>query len=269
VTEDSLRLRMRIDASTDTVFKALTDPDTLTDWFCESASVRADPDEVGDAEYTFWGRYAPQGDRPRQQLIELKPAQTLRFSWELDGASPSTVDVNLAEDEGATVVSVTHTGIADLTALRCFWYVSLANLAAQCEGLPTTPPFDFSVPAQGDALVRTVIDAPVEDVFASLLDPAQVSRWAPGTGPSAITELEPDKALAYSWPNGSWSNPGSPDTTVTWNLRSSRGSTYLTLIHTGFPDDDVAERSRQEWPARLVELKRMLELGERWEPLES
>ena len=168
-------------------------------------------------------------------------------------------------DEGGTLVSMTHSGIpGDATAFECFWYVSLANLAAQCEGLPTTPPFDFSVPAQGDALVRTVIDAPVEEVFASLLDPAQVNRWAPGTGPNAITELQPDKVITYNWPN-----PGSPDTTVTWNLRSSRGSTYLTLVHTGFPDDGVAERSRQEWPARLVELKRILELGDRWEPLES
>ena len=91
----------------------------------------------------------------------------------------------MAADDGGTVVTVVHTGVpasgsADATALSCFWHVSLANLAAQCEGLPTMPPFDFSVPAQGDALVRTVIDVGVDEVFACLLDPSQLDKWANG-----------------------------------------------------------------------------------------
>jgi len=77
-------------------------------------------------------------------------------------------------------------------------------------------------------------------------------------GPATIVELDPDKVLAYTWRN--------PDTTVRWSLRSSRGSTYLTLVHSGFADDALAEQSRLEWLTRLVEVKRVLELGEGKEP---
>ena len=296
MTDDSLRLRVRIEAPTDTVFKALTDADTLTDWLAESADV-----SLADDRYQFWGRYAPQGDRPRQQLLAVEPAAVLRFSWALDGAGtagaagegaagegvqPSTVDITMAPDDGGAVVTVVHTGVpasgsADATALSCFWHVSLANLAAQCEGLPTMPPFDFSVPAQGDALVRTVIDVGVDEVFACLLDPSQVEKWAgggkaviepvvggryefgrPDNGPVQVLELEQDKVLSYSW-----RYPDSPDTVVRWSLRSSRGSTYLTLVHSGFDNDQLAEEFRQGWPGYLVEIKRILELGDRWQPL--
>ncbi len=276
---DSLRLRVRIDADPDTVFKALTDSDELADWLAESAEVSLD-----QGRYEFWGRYAPQGDRPRQTLTEHEPERLLRFTWTFD-EGPSTVELTLALDGDGTVVAVSHTGIpssgtADGVALRCFWHVSLANLVAHSEGTQTMPPFDFSVPAQGDALVRTVIDVPVEEVFASLLDPARLDKWVGGKatveprlggrydfgwdnrGPERITEFEADKVLAYSW-----RLPGTPDTVVRWALRSSRGSTYVTLIHSGFTDDKVAEEFRQGWPGYLVEIKRLLELGPRWEPI--
>ncbi len=279
-SNDPLRLRVQIDATPDSVYAALTDADLLTEWLADSAEV-----SLPDGRYEFWGRYTPQGDRPRQRLLGSEPDRSLNFAWAFDGGEASTVDIAVEPlDEGGTVVAVTHSGIpssgsADATALDCFWHVSLANLAAQCEGLPTMPPFDFSVPAQGDALVRTVIDAPVEEVFASLLDPAQVDKWARGKaviepvlggrydfgwdhGPVKITELEQDKVLAYSW-----RYPDSPDTTVRWALRSSRGSTYLTLVHSGFETDELAEQFRQGWPSFLVELKRLMELGPRWQPL--
>ena len=272
-----MRLRVRIDADPDTVFKALTDSDELSEWFAESAEVSLD-----EGRYEFWGRYAPQGDKARQTLTGHEPGRLLRYSWAFD-EGPSTVELALSPDDEGTVVSVVHTGVpADPTALRCFWYVSLANLVAYSEGKQTMPPFDFSVPAQGDALVRTVIDTPVEEVYGSLLDPVQVSKWARGQatveprvggrydfgwdhGPQRIVELEPDKVLAYSWRNPH----GAGETLVRWSLRSSRGSTYLTLVHSGFSDDRLAEEYRQGWPGYLVELKRLLELGSGWEPISA
>jgi uncharacterized protein YndB with AHSA1/START domain len=275
---DALRYRVRVNAEPDTVFRALTDGDELSDWLAESAEV-----DLGAGKYQFWGRYAPQGDRPRQSLTGHEPGRSLRYTWTFDEGE-STVDIGLVEAGEQTVVTVEHAGVpasgaADRTALACFWAVTLANLAAHSEGVQTMPPFDFSVPAQGDALVRTVIDAPVEEVFAGLLDPSQVDKWAGGSatieprqggryefgrspGPGQITELEQDKVLAYTW-----RSPAGPDTTVRWALRSSRGSTYLTLVHSGFDNDAVAEEYRQNWPGMLVELKRIHELGDVWEPL--
>lgn len=273
MTDDRLHLRVAIDATPPAVFKALTDQDDLAEWFAESAEVDLDGNR-----YAFWGRYAPQGDQPRQQLVAATPGSSLRYTWSLDGAPESAVELTIEPDGGGSVVTLRHDAAAD-SALTCFWYVSLANLAAFAEGLQTMPPFDFSVPAQGDALVRTVIDVGVEEVYASLLDPAQVDKWARGTaviepalggrydfgwdhGPDRITELDPDKALAYSW-----RYPDHAETLVRWSLRGSRGSTYVTLIHSGFADDALAETYRQGWPPFLVELKRILEQGDRWQPM--
>jgi uncharacterized protein YndB with AHSA1/START domain len=273
---DSLRLRVRIDADPDTVFKALTDADELSEWFAEQATVSLD-----DGRYEFWGRYAPQGDRPRQTLTGHEPGRSLAFTWAFE-EGPSTVEITLAADGEGTLVTVAHDNVpSDTVALKCFWYVTLANLAAYSESRHTMPPFDFSVPAQGDALIRTVIDVPVEEVFACLLDPAQMARWNNGPvtiephvggayslgwegfGPERITMLDQDKTLAYTWRT----KGSDTETEVRWSLRSSRGATYLTLVHSGFADDRTAEESRQVWPPYLVELKRMLELGPRWEPL--
>jgi uncharacterized protein YndB with AHSA1/START domain len=275
VTTDPLRLRVRIDADPDTVFKALTDSDELVDWFAESAEI-----DLGANRYHFWGRYTPQGDRPRQTLTSHESGRSLRFTWDFD-EGPSTAEISLSPDGDGTVVTVSHAGFpaAQSHAVDCFWVVSTANLVAHSEGVQTMPPFDFSVPAQGDALVRTVIDAPVEEVFAGLLDPATVTKWAGGPavvepelggrydfgwdhGPERIVELDQDKTLAYTW-----RYRDSPETVVRWSLRSSRGSTYLTLVHSGFADDALAEQFRQGWPGFLVEIKRIHELGDRWEPM--
>jgi uncharacterized protein YndB with AHSA1/START domain len=274
VTEDSIHLRVAVDAAPAAVFKALTDPDDLAEWFAESAEVDLDGNR-----YAFWGRYAPNGAEPRQQLLAAQPATSLRYTWALGG--DSTVDLTLEPSGDGCVITLRHDSVpADLAhALTCFWYVTLANLVAFAEGLQTMPPFDFSVPAQGDALVRTVIDVPPEEVYASLLDPAQVDKWARGTasveaevggrydfgwdhGPERIVELDPEKTLAYSW-----RYPDHPDTLVRWTLRGSRGSTFITLVHSGFTDDALAEKYRQGWPPFLVELKRILEQGDRWQPM--
>jgi len=276
--DEALRLRVHIDADPDTVFKALTDGDELVDWFAEQAEV-----DLAAGRYAFWGRYAPQGDQARQALTGHEAGRSLAFTWTFDEA-PSTVELSLAPDGEGTLVSVAHDGVAaDPVAVKCFWYVTLANLAAFSESRQTMPPFDFSVPAQGDALVRTVIDVPVEEVYAALLDPAQVSKVAaaqatidpqvggaydlgwPEYGPARIVELDSDKTLAYSWRN----HGGAGESLVRWSLRSSRGATYVTLLHTDIADDALAERYRQGWPPYLVELKRLLELGPAWQPLAS
>lgn len=279
VTAESLRLRVRVDAGPDTVFRALTDSDELVEWFAESAQV-----DLAEPRYEFWGRYTPQGDRPRQALTGHEAGQVLRFTWSFD-EGPSTVEISLTPDGDGTVVAVAHDSAAtDPVSVKCFWYVTLANLAAFSESRQTMPPFDFSVPAQGDALVRTVIDAPVEEVYAALLDAEQVSRVAgaaatiepqlggqysvawEGYGPARIVELDQDKTLAYTWRN----HGGAGESVVRWTLRGSRGATYLTLVHGDIADDALAERYRQGWPPYLVELKRLLELGPAaWQPLAS
>jgi uncharacterized protein YndB with AHSA1/START domain len=268
-------MRVRIEAPPQTVRQALTDADTMTEWFAESADVSLD-----EQRYQFWGRYTPQGDDPHQELASAEP---LRFTWVLSG-KPSIVDIELTPDDEGTVLALAHEGYqdGDAGALDCFWHVSVANLVAHCEGVATMPPFDFSAPAQGDALVRAVVDVPAEEVYASLLDPSQVDKWSGGSatiepevagrydigwghggGPTTIVELERDKVLAYGWRD--LNHDG--ETLVRWQLREARGSTFLTLVHSGFSDNAMSERYRQGWLGKLVELKRILELGAAWKPL--
>jgi uncharacterized protein YndB with AHSA1/START domain len=285
---DPLRLRVRINAAPDSVFRALTDADSLTVWLAELAEVSLD-----EGRYEFWGRFVPQGDRARQRLLGCEPDRSLRFAWAFagaDGASNgdgSTVEMSLEHaPDGATVVALAHSGTpaggsANPTALQCFWHVSLGNLSAYCEGTPTAPSFDFTVPAQGEARVRSAIAVSPDEVYSSLMDPVQVNRWAGGKavieasvggrydfgwdhGPGQILELEPDRLLAYSW-----RYPGSPETIVRWELRSSRGHTFVTLVHSGFADDDLAEQFRQGWPGFLMEIKRQLEVGPSWQPISA
>jgi uncharacterized protein YndB with AHSA1/START domain len=270
---DPLRLRVQIEALPDAVFKALTEPDPMTEWLAES--VESTPER-----YEFWGRYVPRGDRARQRLEALEPGRSVRFTWDLDGGEPSRVDLTV--DSSGTVTVVHEAVPADArTELEAFWHLALANLAARCEGLPTTPPLDFTTPAEGEARVRTVISVPPEEVYACLLDAERVGRWAGTTatitpevggrydlgwerGPRAIVELVPDRAVMYSW-----HHPDVAETVVRWDLRTSHGHTYLTLVHEGFSDDRLAEEMRQRWVPLLVELKRMLEQGPRWQPMAS
>jgi uncharacterized protein YndB with AHSA1/START domain len=273
VTTDPLRLHVHVEAPSDTILRALTDPDLMTEWLAESAEV-----DLAGSRYEFWGRYTPLGERPRQTLRNA--GGPLAFGWDL--GVPTDVEIALEPDgDEATAVTVTHTGMPEphRAELECFWYVTLANLTAQCEERPTMPPFDFSAPAQGAALARTVIDIPAEDVYAGLLDTAVVGRWIGGeatidaqvggaysfgrdTGPLAIVELDPDKTIAYSW-----RAEDQAETIVRWQLRAVRGATYITLVHDGFADDATAEQYHLSWPTYLVELKRVMELGDRWEPM--
>jgi uncharacterized protein YndB with AHSA1/START domain len=283
---DALRLRVRIEAPPDALVKAITEPDLMTEWLAES--VEAAPDR-----YEFWGRYVPQGDRPRQRLIAIDPARGVRFAWDLDGAVPagsagggkSEVDLSVdgaeAAGERGSVVALSHAGYpADShTALNAFWHLALANLAARGEGYPTTPPLDFTLPAHGEALVRAVIAVPPEEVYACLLDAERIGRLAGTTatiepevggrydlgwerGPVRITDLVPDRAMTLAW-----RQPELAETVVRWDLRTAHGYTYLTLVHGEFTDDHLAEDLRRRWVPLLVELKRMLELGERWAPM--
>ena len=91
--------------------------------------------------------------------------------------------------------------------------LSLANLASYCEGRSIGPRCDFTALGGTEARGSTDIDAPAAEVFASLIEPAQLNRWIAAQarvepeiggrydfgwdhGPVKILELEPDRVLA-------------------------------------------------------------------------
>jgi uncharacterized protein YndB with AHSA1/START domain len=286
MTTQNYTLRVPIGAPPETVYAALTDAAALRAWLAEHAEVSLD-----DGVFEFWGRFTPEGERGRQRLLGAEPGRRLRFSWVLEGAE-TEVDITLEPQEGGTRLTLTHANVAHRASGDCYWVrdllmLSLANLASYCEGRGIGPRCDFTAFGEQEARASVAIAASPDEVFASLIEPAQLNRWIAERadvepevggrydfgwdhGPVKILELEPGKVLAYSWRH-SWEDADGPDSTVVrWELEGSHGHTHLTIVHSGFGGTDrKAEGYQLGWMEFLASLKRMHETGAGWRPVEQ
>jgi uncharacterized protein YndB with AHSA1/START domain len=283
---DVFTLRARLAASPALAYRALTDPAALQTWLAEHAEV-----SLPERRFEFWGRSVPEGERGHQRLLDAEPDRLLRFAWLLDGEE-TTAEIQLAPDgPDATALRLAQTGAqtfeellagVDLRVpLHDFWRLAIANLASYLEGRQLAPRHDFSLARRAEARVDVDIDAPPEQVFASLIEPEQLNRWIAGDAevdprvggsiaydrgatPMRILQLEPGRTLAHTWAFGG------EDTVVRWELEGSGGRTHLTLVHSGWsperPGD--ADQTQAGWSAFLAELKRMHELGPAWHRIE-
>ena len=271
-----LKHRIRVPAPIADVREALTEPAALRVWFAEHAEVRP-PDR-----YEFWGRHTPEGDVPRQRLLQLDD-HTVRFQWRLDDTD-TTVEVRLT-DEGpaSTVVTLTQTDLpgfdemiveaSTLGQLHTFWALSLANLVDFVEGRELTPKCDFTAP---EMRAEVTIDAPPVAVWSSLTDPEQFAewfgariaieprvggRWAMGDfdidpSPAKIIELDPASRMALAWDDG---------LVTTWELAESAGQTRLTIVQSGFGPERPPYGAWMGWLGGLSELRRYHEMAD-WRP---
>jgi uncharacterized protein YndB with AHSA1/START domain len=283
---ETYALQVAVGAPPATVYAALTNPAALRTWLAEYAEVALD-----DGVFEFWGRFTPDGERGRQRLLSAQPGRGLSFSWLVDGAETEValaVEPSPSEPDGS-VVTLTHSGVPPRAADDCYWVrdllmLSLANLASYCEGRQVAPRCDFAAPRKTEARGRVEIDVPPDQVFAALIEPAELNRWIATDatvepevggrydfgwdhGPVKILELDPGRTLAYSWRH-SWDDGDGPDSTVVrWELEGSQGRTYLTIVHSGFGDDRRPDGYQLGWQEFLVSLKRMLEVGAGWQPV--
>jgi uncharacterized protein YndB with AHSA1/START domain len=88
------------------VWKALTDPRSLEDWFANE--VELDLTEGGEAVF----RWA-NGEERRATITELEPDERLAFAWEDEG----DVEFTLDDADGGTRLTVVETAPAWTTAL--------------------------------------------------------------------------------------------------------------------------------------------------------
>jgi uncharacterized protein YndB with AHSA1/START domain len=272
---ETVHLRVRTTAPAERVRRALTDAGELRAWLAEHAE--AEPPD----RWRFWGRYAPEGDEPRQVLEHLDD-RSLRFTWSVGGEDTS-VGITWEERDGHTVVSVEQshfpgweatvreTGV--LAWLYTFWAVSLANLVDHVEGRPLTGRVDFST---HEMRVEVVVDAAAEAVGHSLVDPVQYSRWfgakvdvEPWDGgrfamggfdadpePGRVVGYEPGRRMGIDWGGMA----------ASWELAESGGRTRLTFVQSGFVDGRPPYGAWGGWLAGLAELRRFHELPD-WEPI--
>ncbi|HUG13379.1 MAG TPA: SRPBCC domain-containing protein [Thermomicrobiales bacterium] len=271
-----------IDATPEDVFRALTESDQLNEWFSEHSDIALD-----DGRYDFWGRHtvgAPEREEGRHTIETLEHGRRLVYRWRLSGQD-STVDIRLAPVGGGVELSLRHDGLTPRalhrTSLYDFWSLALENLRAWCERGQIGSRPDFALSPLADAVASVQIEAPAEEVFDALLDPAQIGRFAGGEqpvverrrggrysfgweggGPIKILEIVPNERLAYSWSHGD------PETVVTWTLEGSGGGTRLTLVHSGFAPDQEREDYRIGWLHFLNRIKHMVEQGPEWRPIE-
>jgi len=130
-----------ISAPPATVYSYLTDSARWARWQGEDASV--DPRPGGEFVMTM-----PGGATARGEFIELVPEQRVVFTWGwVDHPSvppgSSTVEVQIVEEDGGSLVTLTHRGLPDdeISVHASGWNHYLPRLAAVAEsrGLPRDP----------------------------------------------------------------------------------------------------------------------------------
>jgi uncharacterized protein YndB with AHSA1/START domain len=274
----SYTLTGTIGAQPAAVYAALINEAALCDWLAESAEVA-----LADGTFDFWGCFTPDGARGRKRLAGFEPDRSLSFSWLFED-TPTQVTIALAPHADGTQVCLTHANVppraTDYSAsVRDFWLMSLANLANFAEGRATAPKCDFTAFASDEVRSAVDIGASAGQVYASLIDPAELNRWIAEKaeveaevggqisfgwdhGPVRILELVPDKVVAYSWQH----IEGRTESVVRWELAGSGGRTYLTLVHSGFGPGQQTDGYQLGWQEFLVSLRRMHEVGAGWQP---
>jgi uncharacterized protein YndB with AHSA1/START domain len=273
-----------LSSTPDKVFRALTNPAELTQWFAEHAQIEP---RVGGV-YRFWGRHTigtPPHEEARQTISRLEPNSVLAFSWPINDVD-TDVTITLAPDEKGTALTITHSVSGDLGMPRQreliddHWRLVVGNLSKYLAGKSVAMP-DYFDPAPEVRLTMT-LDASPSAVFRALVEPERINRWF-GTkssvveprvggryqlnwssnvdgkdvdeGPTKILEFVPDEKLVLDWPDwrGDTSVTGQ---TITFLLApDGKGGTMLTFVHAGFGRTTDVSDYGFGWPGFMEQLK--------------
>lgn len=120
-TVNEIRKVVEIEASAETVFKALTDPDELTQWFPDAAEL--EPKVGGKTRFTFYKdskRTNPTNKKretdksTKGRILDLVKNKKLAYTWQHEGVPdfPETVVTWELESlsSNRTRVTLTHSG---------------------------------------------------------------------------------------------------------------------------------------------------------------
>jgi uncharacterized protein YndB with AHSA1/START domain len=129
-----IRIERRIEARPDAVYAYLTDSVKWARWQGATAEIEA---RVGGTfRMTMDNGLVAEG-----QFVELVPDRRVRFTWGWHGhpsvpPGSSTVEIELAEEGGATRLTLTHRGLPpdDLVIHETGWRHYLPRLAVVAEG---------------------------------------------------------------------------------------------------------------------------------------
>jgi uncharacterized protein YndB with AHSA1/START domain len=129
-----------IDASPEVVFKAITDPKELTNWFPDQAILEAKVG--GKVKFSFYKEEGQHGDcsgATEGTIIEFIPNKKVSYTWEKHNTPdfPRTVVTWKLEkiDDGRTRVNLLHTGFESGKLFKHDegWSYFLDRLRKYCE----------------------------------------------------------------------------------------------------------------------------------------
>ena len=106
----NIEITKRIDAPTERVFAALTDPDELTRWFASSAE--SDPRTGGDYVLRFEFEDESRNHTYAGQYEEVASNERVRYPWN-GQFGDTTVEFVLRPADGGTELTLIHSGWTD------------------------------------------------------------------------------------------------------------------------------------------------------------
>jgi uncharacterized protein YndB with AHSA1/START domain len=128
---------LTVDAPRDRVFRAITDADDLKRWWITDGI--SDPRPGGRFRYE-WRMADPANDHVQEgSYEEVVDGERVTFPWSGGPAGDSRVTLTLSERDGATQVSLVHSGIGADDQFERYeqgWQGFLANLKSVLEGGP-------------------------------------------------------------------------------------------------------------------------------------
>ncbi len=279
----TLRIQIKIHASPEATYTALTTPSAMTTWLAESADVDLDA-----GRFLFWGKYTPANpsqDSAHMSLVDHQENRLLKFKW-MVGDNPTTVMLKLrAYDDDTTVLTMIQERGSQLHhqehqyTLEDYWFLHLENLRRYLDGKPSEARVDFSQPMNGN--IRHILDsdATPEQVYDVLTNPKLIERWIASEAKVdlkkggdydlgwevdgiKVVDFDENKEFSISWSEGDDDDL----TTVTWKLAASAGKTRITFTHSGFDDDHRNDGIWAGWMNFLNWIRSVAEYGMTWQP---
>jgi len=289
---------IRIEASRELVWAALTTPEHIARWFGQRADF---PDGVHPGATGSFG-WTEHGDFP-VRIEAFEPFSRFAFTWGTPGEeiredNATTATFTLTAHGDATELTVVEAGFdtlsGDLARQRAAmegnaegWVAELDELHAHVLELRdgTDPVSDLE---RGTITHSVLVDAEQASVWAALTTPEAIAVWwehpavfpdgvVPGslgtfewTGhglfPVLIDRVEQPDRFAFTWGEVGESEPGPTATHVTFSLApAGSGRTLLTVVETGFDNREAADRRAaiegnvEGWRAVLASLQRHLQ----------
>jgi uncharacterized protein YndB with AHSA1/START domain len=199
MTENEIRKVIMIDAPSNVVFTAISDPAQLTEWFPDAAVL--EPEVGGRFVFAFYkssDRYGKKNDRdakPEGRVIEFIPNRRLSYSWQHKNVPnfPETVVTWELEPLGKnkTRVTLTHSGFTGgeedkgIKEHNEGWDYFTARLVRYCEGKyggQRIAKADLATKEDNESVPFTIeqsyyFKAPPKKVFQAITDPKILVKW--------------------------------------------------------------------------------------------